>query len=291
MDALSFFNEAKLACNVDLIYGWPEQTIDDMMDDLGELVQSGVRHITHYQLNIAGRSDFSKSQRDTLPSLDETIEMYRESVRFLTAHGFRQAIVYDWERVAVDESSGRFQFAGAEKCQYETHMRELLRADDDGRAVLQHMIGVGYAAIILPPSTWEPETNLNWMQINYRSLEGYYSSIRSGRFPVEKQFLYQLADMKLVWLFQAMQTLVIDLGAYQMVFGADVVQEFRPVWDELVTRDWIEITDDAIRFVDIGAFHIPMLQALLSHTRLGELRSDNYGMSGTRRIVPIQAVS
>lgn len=289
MDALSFFNEAELACNVDLIYGWPEQTVDDMLFDLGELVRSGVRHITHYQLNIAGRSDFSKAQRDVLPSLDETIDMYRESVRFLTANGFRQATVYDWERIEPD-TNGRFRFEGAEQYQYETHLRRLLEAGDDGM-VLQHMIGVGYAAISLPPSTWAGDDGLNWMQMNHRSLGGYYDAIDSGVFPVEKQFVQALPDMKLAWLFQQMQAMTIDLEAYRMVFESDALVEFAPVWEELAAREWIELANGSIRFIDIGAFHIPMLQALLSQTRLRELREEPAGAPGSRRIVPIHEMT
>lgn len=287
MDALAHFNEARLACNVDLIYGWPEQSIDDMLFDLDELVRSGVRHITHYQLNIAGRSDFSKAQRARLPSFEETVEMYRESVRFLTARGFRQATVYDWERVDPDDE-GHFQFAGAERYQYETHLRRMLDVED-GDFVMQHMVGIGYAAIGIPPASWDPADGLCWMQMNHRSLEAYHASIDAGQFPVDRQFVQALPDMKLVWLYQSMQAMTIDLGAYERVFGSDAFGEFEPIWEELAARDWIEIANDTIRFVDIGAFHIPMLQALLSQTRLGQLRDETERAAGTRRVVPIHA--
>jgi len=287
MDALAYFNEAQLACNVDLIYGWPEQTVDDMLFDLDELVRSGVRHITHYQLNIAGRSDFSKAQRAQLPPLEETIEMYRESVRFLTARGFRQATVYDWERIDPD-GDGRFEFAGAERYEYETHLRCLLNMEGS-ELVTQHMIGIGYAAISMPPSSWNPDDGLNWLQMNHRSLEAYHAAIDAGQFPVDRQFVQALPDMKLAWLFQEMQTMNIDLGAYEMAFGCDAIGEFEPIWEELGARGWIEIENDAIRFVDIGAFHIPMLQALMSQTRLRQLRDGVDLGGGTRRVVPIHA--
>lgn len=81
----------------------------------------------------------------------------------------------------------------------------------------------------------------------------------------------------------------IDLGAYEMAFGCDAIGEFEPIWEELGARGWIEIENDAIRFVDIGAFHIPMLQALMSQTRLRQLRDGVDLGGGTRRVVPIHA--
>jgi len=63
---------------VDLIFGWPGQSIDAMQLDLETLVSYRVRHITHYELNLAGRTDFAR-RRAELPSLKENLKMYRAS--------------------------------------------------------------------------------------------------------------------------------------------------------------------------------------------------------------------
>lgn len=269
IDAISAFNAANLACNVDLIYGWPEQTVDDMLRDLGELVDLGVRHITHYQLNIAGLSAFSRGLRDVLPPLETVIEMYRESVRFLTSKGFRQATVYDWER--IDTDSDRFGFSGAEKYQYESQLRDLFHVESGQVTATNSMVGLGYAAISFTVTQFGA-TAPNWCQMNLRSLDKYYAAIEAGALPVEKEYLYEPIDGRLGWLFQSMQEMAIDRRTYAAAFHSDVVADFRPIWDELQGRGWVDITAEHIRFVDIGAFHIPMLQALVSHARLEEIR-------------------
>ena len=43
-----------LPVSVDLIFGWPKQTADHMLRDLKSMVEAGVTHITHYELNVAG---------------------------------------------------------------------------------------------------------------------------------------------------------------------------------------------------------------------------------------------
>jgi oxygen-independent coproporphyrinogen-3 oxidase len=270
VDAISCFNAAKLGCNVDLIYGWPEQTVEDMLRDLDELVGLGVRHITHYQLNIAGLSAFSKNLRDILPPLETVIEMYRESVGFLRSKGFRQATVYDWERITPDAE--RFDYAGADKYRYEAQLRDALHVEE-GRVTETHsMVGLGYSAISFTATTGQSDA-ANWCQMNQRSLDKYYAQVEAGLLPVEREFIYELEDIKLAYLFQAMQEMKIDRKKYATAFHADVIEEFLPIWDELADRGWIEVTDEQISFIDIGAFHIPMLQALISQARQEEIRA------------------
>ncbi|MYM92307.1 radical SAM protein [Rugamonas sp. FT81W] len=269
MDALDHFNAAKLAVNVDLIYGWPEQTVADMLRDLGELVDQGVRHITHYQLNIAGRSDFSKAQRELLPSLETTIDMYKESCAFLRSKGYRQATVYDWEK--VESMPGRFESPNADRYQYEQNLRDFLHADDQSVTETRNMIGLGYAGVSFP-FTWPVQGGPNWSQMNLRNLDAYFQSIDAGKLPVEKQFLYNKEDLKLAWLFQSMQSMTIDLHNYAVAFGADLLHDYAPIFDELHKRSWIEIDAKQVRFIGLGEFFIPMIQALFSYARLNEMR-------------------
>ncbi|MBF8261294.1 MAG: putative Oxygen-independent coproporphyrinogen III oxidase (modular protein), partial [candidate division NC10 bacterium] len=99
---LEWCQELGLRSSVDLIFGWPRQTIEQMLKDLDAIVRTGVRHITHYELNVAGRTDFARNHRDELPSIDQNLEMYRVSKQFLESHGYRQVTAYDWEKTAWD---------------------------------------------------------------------------------------------------------------------------------------------------------------------------------------------
>ena len=49
-----------LGSNVDLIYGWPGQTVTHMLADLQVIVNHRIPHLTHYELNVAGRSDSAR---------------------------------------------------------------------------------------------------------------------------------------------------------------------------------------------------------------------------------------
>ena len=87
-----------LPISVDLIFGWPNQTIEQMVRDLETVAATGVAHITHYELNVAGRTDFARNRRGELPSQEENLEMYRAGKAVLEARGYTQMTPYDFER-------------------------------------------------------------------------------------------------------------------------------------------------------------------------------------------------
>lgn len=288
IDALDSFNEAKLAANVDLIYGWPEQTTEGMLRDLGELVDLGVRHITHYQLNVAGKSNFSKVQRAVLPPMEAVIEMYQESQHFLKGKGFRQETVYDWER--IDGIPGRFETGNAHRYQYESILRDPFPVEEQKVSETRNMIGLGYAACGFPV-TWPAENGPNWCYMNSRSLETYYRQIGAGRLPIDRQFSHNKDDLKLVWVFQSSQKMALDLDTYAVAFQSDLLADFAAIFDELESRGWIEVDTHRIRYVGLGQFHIPLIQALFSYARLAELRSSlKQGTTGGT-VIPISEVA
>jgi len=90
--------------------------------------------------------------------------------------------------------------------------------------------------------------------------------------PVEKYFEYTPEDLRLVYIFQQLQTMKIDRTTYEQAFGTEVVQDYAPIWDELDARQWIEKSESTIRMVGLGRFLIPMIQSLFSHARLQEMR-------------------
>ena len=87
-----------LPASVDLVFGWPKQTIEQMVRDLEAIAATGVTHITQYELNVAGRTDFARNRRDELPSTEENLEMYRVGKAVLEACGYTQVTPYDFER-------------------------------------------------------------------------------------------------------------------------------------------------------------------------------------------------
>jgi len=273
---LEWCQELGLRSSVDLIFGWPRQTIDHMLKDLEAVVRTGVRHITHYELNVAGRTDFARNHRDELPSVEQNLEMYRVSKQFLESHGYRQATAYDWEKRSEDLPS---------EYQYEDTMRKFFQCDEQQQILGYDMWGWGFAGVSYFFGT--PDAP-GWVYMNASRVNDYFAALDEGRFPIERGFHYQPKDLRLTWLFQSLQGMEADARAYRRIFGLDLIEEYAPIWQALVERGWAQVTPDKITLVGDGVFYTPLIQNLLSHERMEEIRRSRSSGSAAVEDEPLE---
>ncbi len=256
-----------LPVSVDLIFGWPKQTVDHMLRDLRALVKAGLTHITHYELNVAGRTDFSRNRRDELPSTEQNLEMYRIGRDYLLSEGFAQVTPYDFQR------SGRLPSTYL----YEELFRQPFR-EDGGDIVGYDAWGWGFAGISFFFGTPQDP---GWAYMNQTRVADYFRDIDAGRFPVMRGFRYSETDLRLHLLFQELQSLEVDRRRYLNLVGRDAVDEHRPVWDALVDMEWAAVDEDAISIEGDGAFYLPLIQNALAHDRLDAMRRERRTIDAT----------
>ncbi len=257
---LEWCHELGLRSSVDLIFGWPRQTTELMLEDLDAIVRTGVRHITHYELNVAGRTDFARNRRDELPSIDQNLELYRVGRDFLKSRGYRQVTAYDWERPPAD-LPGEYLF--------EDQMRRFFTYDEGQEILGYDMWGWGFAGVSYFFGT--PDSP-GWVYMNSTRVNDYFAALDQSRFPIERGFHYQPKDLRLTWLFQSLQAMQIDAKAYRSLFRVDVLEEYEPVWQTLSERGWVEITSEKVALIKDGVFYTPLIQNLLSLDRMEEIR-------------------
>src|SRR5439155_1132773 len=149
---ISWCHDLGLSVSVDLIFGWPRQTVAGMLRDLEAVVDAGVDHLTHYELNVGGRTDFALNRSHELPSVEETLDMYRTARDFLAEMGYRQATTYDWERST----------SGSPQLEYEEEWRRRLPA----RAAVTDIDVVDEFAY-----AWEALAELGWVSVTPTRLE------------------------------------------------------------------------------------------------------------------------
>jgi oxygen-independent coproporphyrinogen-3 oxidase len=241
--ALEWCEELGLQSNVDLIFGWPRQTVDTMLEDLETLVKTPIRHITHYELNVAGGSDFALNRFDELPTVTQNLEMYHASRKFLEGKGFRQLSVYDWDK----PQPGAYVFT------------ESIREFDTWG-----IFGLGYAAVsYFPGSRKSP----GWTYVNHRSVTDYFADLDRNRLPIERGYQYSSEDLKLSMLCRNLLGMEANLTQYQALFQSDLLAEFAAVWQALVERGWAEISGGKIQISGDGVYYIPMIATLLCSDR------------------------
>lgn len=249
---IEWASEYGLSCNLDLIFGWPQQTISTMVQDLERVISWGVHDITHYELNVGGPTDFALNRYHELPSTLSNLEMYRVSCDLLKSHGFEQITAYNWRKPG-DPFGRRYEEGVTRRCDS------------------MDTLGLGYAAITFFGDAVLPDRR-SWSYINWRNLNEYKSAVDARRFPVECGFAHEIADFQLSMVFRNLFGLELDREAYRVAFGVDVYDQFAGVWDALTEWGFVEITPDKIRIVGDGPFYTPMIQTVIAEKRYRDLR-------------------
>jgi len=259
-DAIAWCHRLGLAVSVDLIFGWPRQTTTRMLRDLRAIVDAGVDHLTHYELNVGGRTDFALNRRHELPAVAETLEMYRTGRDFLCENGYRQVTTYDWERVGRPRP----------ELLYEDEWRHRLGTGPDPSATRSQTWGWGFAGI---SHFFGGRADRGWTYINHARVADYFEALDAGRFPIERGFHYvDEADFRLTMLFQMLISMGVDRALYASISDVDVVDEFREIWDAMVELGWVRVTPERVELISDGVFYTPLVQSLVAQNRVLELR-------------------
>ena len=79
------------------------------------------------------------------------------------------------------------------------------------------MGGLGFAAINMRMQPLGSKTS-SISSMNHKSLHKYYDDVLAGNLPIERAFIHENEDVKLVWLFQALQEMKINTKKYQKIF-------------------------------------------------------------------------
>lgn len=289
--AIHAFKDNQLACNIDLIYGWPEQTIEDMLEGLAQVADCGIQHITHYELNIAGRSDFATRQKALVPSVPQKLQMYLAAQAYLSGRGYVQRTVYDWER---PESNRLESGLRAHEYRYEQNLRQSCSVD--GSSEPQYMCGLGHAAINVrahPAATLSPPIST----MNHRTLTRYAADVREGRLPIDRVFVHTQEDVRLLWLFQALQEMRVDFSAYQRTFGLPFLPHHSAIVEALTERGWATLAaasadapSGALALTRTGGFFVPLIQSLIAHSRVRTLMQGQPTKPLPERRIPIHSL-
>jgi oxygen-independent coproporphyrinogen-3 oxidase len=256
---LALCHDIGLRTSVDLIYGWPQQSIVHMLRDLEAVIEWRVAHITHYELNVAGQSEFARKQAE-LPSAADNREMYRAAKELLENRGYRQVTPYDWERIDAGPAAIYV---------YEALARRPIELDADGGITGCDTWGWGFAALsVYLGSPRAP----GWTFMNCPHVDDYYRRLDEGVFPAERGYHYDEADLRLYVLFNMLQGLAVNRVLYRNLFGVDPVEEHEPIWSAVADRGWAHIKPERIVVDGDGGFYVPLIQRLLAEDRLAAMR-------------------
>ena len=252
IQTLEWAREFGLAANVDLIFGWPQQTVKTMVEDLETVISWGVYDITHYELNVGGPTDFALNRYHELPSTLSNLEMYKEARDLLKGHGYEQITAYNWRKPGNP---------------FERNYEEGVTHRFDTMDTL----GLGYAALTFFNDV-ELEPGHSWSFINQRNLDEYKARLDAGKFPTECGFKHETEDFMISLIWRNLFGMELDREGFQGAFEEDIYQHFEGVWKALEEYNFVEVTPHKIKLVGDGPFYTPLIQTLLAEKRYQALR-------------------
>ena len=252
IQTLEWAREFGLAANIDLIFGWPQQTVKTMVEDLETAISWGVHDITHYELNVGGPTDFALNRYHELPSTLSNLEMYKVARELLLSHGYEQITAYNYRKPG-DPFSRPYE-------EGVTH-----RFDN------MDTLGIGYAALTFF-SDVALEEGHSWSFINWRNLDEYKARVDRGQFPTEVGFKHEREDFMISLIWRNLFGMELDRQKFKESFDVDIYQYFEGVWKALEEFQFIEVTPEKIKVVGDGPFYTPLIQTLLSEKRYQYLR-------------------
>jgi oxygen-independent coproporphyrinogen-3 oxidase len=252
IQTLEWAQEFGLAANIDLIFGWPQQTVQTMVEDLETVIRWGVYDITHYELNVGGPTDFALNRYHELPSTLSNLEMYKVARDLLKSHGYEQVTAYNWRKPGNPFSRP-----------YEEGVTH--RFDN------MDTLGLGYAALTFF-SDVALEDGHSWSFINWRNLNEYKARIDSGKFPTEAGFKHAREDFMISLIWRNLFGMELDRESFQSAFDVDIYEHFEGVWKALEEFDFVDVTPHKISLKGDGPFYTPLIQTLLAEKRYQQLR-------------------
>ncbi len=252
LQTLEWAREFGLAANIDLIFGWPQQTVATMVEDLETVVKWGVYDITHYELNVGGPTDFALNRYHELPSTLSNLEMYKVARDLLKSHGYEQVTAYNWRKPGDPNSRA-----------YEEGVTRRFDSMDT--------LGLGYAALTFFNDVALDDGH-SWSFINWRDLNEYKAAVDKGHFPAERGFRHAREDFMISLMWRNLFGLEIDREKFYKAFELDAYEQFEGVWKALEEFKFVEVTPDKIKLVGDGPFYTPLIQTLLAEKRYQYLR-------------------
>ncbi|MBM4053203.1 MAG: radical SAM family heme chaperone HemW [Planctomycetes bacterium] len=191
--------------NVDLIFGYPGQTLDEWMQDLQRVVELKPEHISTYALTYEGETPLVKKARNGLViKLDEDVEleMYQTAMRFLRENNYCHYEISNFAKPGYECShninywnnkeylgvgAGAYSFIDGERSMNERSVSHYIKG-------IEESTNVKVFRESLPLHTFASETIVMALRM-MRGMSGKDFYDRFG-YKIGEQFGAQISDLK-----------------------------------------------------------------------------------------------
>ena len=215
--AMKSFNNV----NVDLMYGLPDQTMNDLIESINIVTSFNIKHISIYGLEIEEGTMFYKlSDKLNLPTEDECADMYDYIVNELPKRGFRR---YEISNFAKKGFESRHNLGYWNDVKY---------------------LGIGAAA-----HSYDGIKR----QSNVANVNEYIEGIKKHRdVSIIEEIITTQSAMEEFCFLSLRTTEGIDINKFKSKFNVDIEQIFGSVIHQLCLQNLIEFKNERVKLTEHG---------------------------------------
>ncbi len=209
--------------NIDLMYGLPKQSVQDLRESIAQAVALDVTHISAYGLKVEDGTPFATMHSQgalALPEEEIDEAMYELTTELLPANGFMRYEISNFAKVGY-ECRHNLKY-----WQYEPY------------------IGVGAAA----HSFWQQER-----LANINEVERYITTVASGALPIQERDKPEMGTAMAEYVFLTLRTVQgLSVTAFNQMFHTDFFHHYDDVVATLINKKLIVATDTRIYLTPVG---------------------------------------
>jgi oxygen-independent coproporphyrinogen-3 oxidase len=223
--------------SLDLMFGLPGQTLDELRRDLEGLLSLGPEHLSIYNLTIEPRTPFGALQRQgqlTVPDAEVAAAMYDLVRSTMQAHGFEHYEISNYARPGRRAVHNSLYWSGGEYLGLGSSAHSL-RLRDDG-------VAERFASVRSVDEWFEAVPRLD----PTRALEAGDPALT-----LYEELSVDVQEREALWLGLRLRD-GIDCAAHARRFGGDPRQRYASTWERLRGDGLIEERDGRLRLTDSG---------------------------------------
>ena len=230
LESIDNCNEFGFKINIEFIFGYPGQTLDNWIDVMEHAVSLDVGEIQLYRLKVEAYGDYQgpiKRYRqihpEEIPSHDEGIMMKQLAIDICNRHGYFETL----RRVFGKERKTFSLYAHNQCC------------------MLYDEIGFGLTAF---------SSLRDRFILNTQSFDEYYRAIEQGRIPMNRGFVRSAEEQARWAIILPIKNRFVRKGYYEKVAGFSLDDVFRRKFEKLRDFGLIDEDDRKIGVTRLGAF-------------------------------------
>ena len=229
-EAVTNCQELGFQVNIEFIFGYPGETIENWIEVIEDAIALGTEEIQLYRLKVEAYGDFqgpikrlTERKPDDVPSVEETLMMKQLAIDILNEHGYHENL-----RRVFSKKREHFSHYADNQC-----------------CGLLDQLGFGLTAF---------SSMRDRFALNTQEFPEYYSQISAGRLPVNRGII-RTQDEQMRWaIILPLKNRCVWKKYFTQITGASLDDVFRPKIEQLKAHGLLEETQEKIELTPLGAF-------------------------------------